>query len=77
MACVIDPFFRFAETFDHMDAAFIEAIGDLFTESFKLLTLLGNGFNWFIIVIMAILGVIWIKKMGDFNKEAKQNGTLK
>lgn len=60
-----------------MDTAFIEAIGALFTESFKLLTALGNGFNWFIIVIMSILAVIWIKKMADYNKEAEQNGTLK
>jgi len=60
-----------------MDAEFVNAIGELFTESFKLLSALGNGFNWFIIVIMFILAVIWIKKMGDFNQEAKQNGTLK
>ena len=39
-----------------MDAAFIEWIGELFTDSFALLRLLGNGFNWLIIVIMAILG---------------------
>jgi len=26
---------------------------------------------------MAILGVIWVKKMGDFNREADQNGTLR
>ncbi|NQV51871.1 MAG: hypothetical protein HQ500_01745 [Flavobacteriales bacterium] len=60
-----------------MDAAFIEWIGELFTDSFALLRFLGNGFNWVIIVIMAILGVIWVKKMGDFTREADQNGTLR
>lgn len=60
-----------------MDTEFIEAIGNLFTESFALLRLLGDGFNWLIIVIMFILSVIWIKKMGDYNKEAERNGTLK
>lgn len=77
MVCVIDPFFSFAERFNHMDVEFIEAIGALITESFKLLTALGNSFNWFIIVIIATLGVIWIKKMADYNKEADRNGTLK
>ena len=60
-----------------MNTAFIEAIGDLFTDSFAILRFLGNGFNWLIIVIMFILGVVWIKKMSDFNREADQNGTLK
>ena len=60
-----------------MNTAFVEAIGDLFTQSFAILRFLGDGFNWFIIVIMAILGVVWIKKMADFNREAEENGTLK
>lgn len=55
----------------------MDLLGELFTWTFGILRALGNNFNWFIIVIMSILGVIWIKKMGDFNKEAKQNGTLK
>ena len=45
--------------------------------SFGLLEMLGNSFNWIIIVVMSILGVIWIKKMGDYNREAKEKGTLK
>jgi flagellar biogenesis protein FliO len=60
-----------------MNTAFVEAIGDLFTQSFAILRFLGNGFNALIAVIMFILAVIWIKKMGDFNREAEQNGTLK
>ncbi|GAB5539444.1 MAG: hypothetical protein Salg2KO_15470 [Salibacteraceae bacterium] len=55
----------------------LEPIEMLFQWTFGLLEALGNGFNWFIIVIMSILGVIWIKKMADFNREAKNNGTLK
>jgi flagellar biogenesis protein FliO len=60
-----------------MNTSFVEAIGDLFTQSFAILRFLGNGFNALIAVIMFILAVIWIKKMGDFNREAEQNGTLK
>lgn len=45
--------------------------------SFKILEVLGNGFNWLIIVVISILAVVWIKKMADFNKEAARNGTLK
>lgn len=60
-----------------MDVEFIDAIGQLFTDSFAILRLLENGFNWFIIGIMSILMVVWIKKMGDFNKEADKNGTLR
>jgi hypothetical protein len=60
-----------------MNSDFIYSIGDLILESFALLRFLGNGFNWLIIVIMFILGVIWIKKMADYNKEADENGTLR
>mgnify|MGYP000848368464 CR=1 FL=1 len=49
----------------------------VFEWTFGILTGLGNGFNVFIIIVMSILGVIWIKKMSDFNKEARQNNTLK
>ncbi len=60
-----------------MDAEFVDAIGQLFTDSFAILRLLENGFNWMIIGIIAILMVIWVKKMSDFNKEADKNGTLR
>ena len=55
----------------------LEPIEMLFQWSFGLLEMLGNSFNWIIIVLMSILGVIWIKKMGDYNREAKEKGTLK
>jgi len=60
-----------------MDAEFVNTIGQLFTDSFAILRLLENGFNWFIIGIGIILLVIWVKKMADYNKEADQNGTLR
>ena len=60
-----------------MNTAFVEAIGDLFTQSFAILRILGNNFNALIVVIMTILAVVWIKKMSDCNREADQNGTLK
>lgn len=49
----------------------------VFQWTFRMLEGVGNGFNVLIIIVMSILGVIWIKKMGDFNKEARQNNTLK
>jgi hypothetical protein len=55
----------------------LEPIAELFSWTFGILEALGNGFNWFIIAVMSIMGIIWIKKMADFNKEAKENGTIK
>ncbi len=55
----------------------LEPIVELFSWTFGILEALGNSFNWIIIAIISIMGIIWIKKMADFNKEAKENGTLK
>jgi uncharacterized membrane protein len=49
----------------------------IFTETFKILEALGDGFNWVIIAVMFIMGIIWLKTMSDYNKEAAKNGTLK
>lgn len=54
----------------------IYGIGDLATETFKILPVLGNNFNWFIIVIGMVLMAIWLKMQADYNKEAKKNGTI-
>lgn len=55
----------------------MECTGQFCLWAFGGLRALGNGFNWTIIVVMFIMGVIWVKKMGDFNREARENGTLK
>lgn len=55
----------------------LDVIAALIQWTFKILTVLGNSFNWIIIAVMFILGVVWIKKMADYNKEAERNGTLK
>lgn len=60
-----------------MDVEFIEAIGAIFEWSFGILRLLANNFNWLIIIVMAVLGVIWVRSMAAYNREAKENGTLK
>lgn len=60
-----------------MDVEFIEAIGDLIQWSFGILRVLANNFNWLIIAVMAIMTVIWVRRMAGYNREAKQNGTLK
>lgn len=55
----------------------VYATGDLIQWSFGILETLENKFNWAIIGVMSIMAIIWIKKMADFNREAKENGTLK
>jgi hypothetical protein len=55
----------------------VYATGDLIQWSFGILEALENKFNWAIIGVMSIMAIIWIKKMADFNREAKENGTLK
>lgn len=51
-------------------------LGDFLTWSFQILSVLGNNFNWLIIVVGTIMGAWWIKKMMDFDKEAEANNTL-
>ena len=60
-----------------MDADFIEGLGELIAWSFGILEALGNGFNWVIIFVIFIMTVIWVRRMGQYNREARDNGTLK
>ena len=60
-----------------MNAEFIEGLGELIAWTFGILEALGNGFNWLIIGIMFIMTVIWIRRMAQYNREAKENNTLK
>lgn len=55
---------------------FIYAAGDFFTETFKILPILGNNFNWLIIGVGFIMCGFWISQMVKYNKEAKEKGTL-
>lgn len=55
----------------------MDVLAAIFQWTFELLRSVNNGFNVFIIIVMFILGIIWVKKMGDYNREARQNGTLK
>ena len=55
----------------------LDVIAEIFEFTFGILQVLGNNFNWLIIAVMAIMGVIWISAMFRYNREAQQNGTLK
>jgi uncharacterized membrane protein len=55
----------------------LDVIAEIFEFTFGILQVLGNNFNWVIIAVMAIMGVIWIRAMFRYNREAQQNGTLK
>lgn len=55
----------------------LDKTGEIFQWTFGILEGLGNGFNWLIIVVMFILGVIWVSRMVKYNREAAQNNTLK
>ncbi len=60
----------------------IYGIGDLIFASFDLLkiTAINNTdsiVNWFYIVALFLLIVVWVKQQANYNKEAEQNGTMK
>jgi hypothetical protein len=60
----------------------IYGIGDLIYASFDLLkiTAISNQdsiVNWFYIVAIFVLLVVWVKVQANYNKEAERNGTLK
>lgn len=60
-----------------MDAEFITGLGDLIFSSFAILEMLGNSFNYLIMLVGFIMMLGWIRRMAQYNKEAEQNGTLK
>ncbi|MFT4754836.1 MAG: hypothetical protein ACI9GM_001099 [Salibacteraceae bacterium] len=54
------------------------AVGDFFTETFKILPLLGDPVNWVFISLIATGLTIWLFKQAKYNaKEMKENGKLK
>lgn len=53
------------------------AIGNFFLCLFKGIDKLGNTPNVILIIIAAIAMCIWIWRMGVYNKEAEERGSLK
>lgn len=56
---------------------FIYTIGDLLTASYAFLRAGNNAVNTILIVVGVVMMIWWIGQMSKYNKEAKQNGTLK
>ncbi|MAX79136.1 MAG: hypothetical protein CL843_03055 [Crocinitomicaceae bacterium] len=60
----------------------IYGIGDLVFSSFELLKITASNnqdsfVNWFYIVAIFVLLVVWVRAQAKYNKEAERNGTLK
>ncbi len=54
------------------------SIGDLFTEAFKILPVIGDAVNWTIITIIASGLLIWMFMQAKYNAvEMKESGELK
>ena len=54
------------------------AVGDVFTETFKILPLLGDAVNWLFIVLIAIALTVWMFMQAKYNAvEMKESGRLK
>ena len=44
--------------------------------TFDLLIMGGMTINWLLFTIGCVFGLAWLKKMWDYNKEVKENGTI-
>lgn len=55
----------------------MEALGDFFEWTFKILPILGNIPNVLFIILGFVLLFFWLKMQSDFNKKAEREGTLK
>jgi hypothetical protein len=54
------------------------AVGDFFTETFKILPVLGDSVNWLFIGIIATGLTVWLFMQASYNKaEMKESGKLK
>jgi len=49
----------------------------IFEATFELLQMAENSVNVLIIIMGIIMGIIWVRQMSVYNKEAERNGTLK
>lgn len=56
---------------------FFNLTGELFQKSFKILPLIGNSYNYFMIAGGFVGLFIWLRMQVKYNAEAKKNGTLK
>ncbi|UTW64859.1 hypothetical protein KFE94_09195 [bacterium SCSIO 12643] len=54
------------------------AVGDFFTETFKILPVLGDFVNWLYISIITIALIVWMFMQQKYNSaEMKESGKLK
>lgn len=78
MVLIWEVLYIFAEIFFPMRInEALDVIAEIFEYTFGLLRVLGDNFNWVIISVIAIIGIIWVRAMVMYNREAEQNGTLK
>jgi len=54
------------------------SVGDLFTETFKILPVLGDAVNWLYISIITVALIVWMFMQQKYNSaEMKESGKLK
>lgn len=54
------------------------AVGDIFTETFKILPVLGDTVNWMFIGFISAALTVWMFMQGKYNSaEMKESGKLK
>ncbi len=52
--------------------SFVYGLGDFFEWTFGLLTILGNGFNYLLMIIMTILFFYWMGQMMKHRRAGEQ-----
>jgi hypothetical protein len=55
---------------------FLIGFGHLCQKIFKIMPMIGNKFNFLMLVVGFIAMLIWLWVQSKYNKEAKENGTI-
>ena len=55
---------------------FFTGFGHLCTRFFKIMPMIGNKYNVFMICVIATAMIIWLMVQRNYNKQAKENGTI-
>lgn len=55
---------------------FFNGFGELCIKLFKYMPMIGNKYNYFMIVVGFIALLIWLWVQGNYSKAARNNGTI-
>ena len=51
---------------------FVYGLGDFFEWTFQILPVLGNGFNYLLMLIMVVLFIYWMGQMVKYNRAGER-----